>query len=504
MKGKAYRMSPLSRRTFFKLAGATALTGLAASAPWLGAHPAKAAPNRDMLHVLNRATWGASPHDLSLIEQIGIEAWLDGQLAWQQLPDPLMDAHLHFYPILSASPVHIMQGVEKDYGAAEYALLWTRLYRATHSSRQLYERVVEFWTDHFNIPSPDVLAGKILDDREVARTHGLGYFADLLRASATSPAMLLYLDNASSYAEHPNENYARELLELHTLGVDGGYTEADVKNVARILTGWTLDWEGEWPAFTFNPYLHDWDKKIVLGKVFPEGRGVEEGYELLDFLAVHPSTARFIAFKLIRFFVTDDPPESLVSSTADVFLGTGGQISAVVKHIFMSAEFYDAIGTKFRRPLELMVAMLRALRPAMTLNDSAWLMWELEPLGHMPYRWFPPNGYPHHSAAWINTGALLNRWNLAFTLARTDEGWYDGITFDARLMCPDAQTVGQWIDHASDAILHAPLAPSERDWLVNLVSEGGGEDVPLTEELRLYRSSTVYGLLMSSPYFQWM
>jgi uncharacterized protein (DUF1800 family) len=457
-----------------------------------------------MLHVLSRATWGATPQDLALIEQIGIEAWLDAQLAWRRLPDPIIDAHLFFYPILSAPPLDIIAGVDKDYGAAEHALLWTRLYRATHSSRQLYERVVEFWTDHFNIPSPDILAGKILDDREVPRTHGLGRFSELLRASATSPAMLIYLDNATSYAEHPNENYARELLELHTLGVDGGYSETDVKEVARILTGWTLDWEGEWPAFTFNPYLHDWEKKIVLGKVFPAGRGIEEGYELLDFLAAHPSTAQFIAFKLVRFFVADQPPASLVNSAADVFTRTDGHIASVVKHIFLAPEFYNHIGTKFRRPTDLMVAMLRVLRPAMTLQDSAWLMWELEPLGHMPYRWFPPNGYPHHSAAWINTGALLSRWNLAFTLARTDEGWYDGIQFDRALMCPTSQTVGQWVDDASDAILHAPLAESEREWLINLLSEGVGGDVALTEELRLNRSSTLYGLLMSSPYFQWM
>jgi len=327
----------------------------------------------------------------------------------------------------------------------------------------------------------------------------------MLRASATSPAMLIYLDNASSYADHPNENYARELMELHTLGVDGGYTEADVKEVSRILTGWTLNWEAEWPApFIFNPDLHDWGEKTVLGRVFPEGRGEEEGLELLDFLAAHPATARFISTKLIRFFVADQPPDSLVNSTADIFERSGGHIPSVIRHIFLSGEFYEQVGTKFRRPMDILVAMVRALRPALRLEDSQWLTWELEALGHMPYRWFPPNGYPHHSMAWINTGALLARWNLAFTMARTDEGWYDGISFDRNLMCPHASTVGEWIDQAADAILHAPLADSERGWLIELVGEGGGESVPLTDELREYRSSTLYGLLMSSPYFQWM
>lgn len=495
----------LSRRTFFKLTGAATISGLVASVPWVGAHPTKAAPNRDALHVLNRATWGATPQDIALIEQIGIGAWLDGQLDWQNIPDPLIDAHLYFYPFLLGTPTEVEAVVAADYGRGEHGFLWSRLYRAANSSRQLYERAVEFWTDHFNIPSPDLLTMKIVDDNTVIRPHALGRFVDLLRASATSPAMLMYLDNAGSYADHPNENYARELMELHTLGVDGGYTEKDVKEVSRILTGWTLNWDAGWPApYIFNPDLHDWGQKTVLGHVFPEGRGEEEGMELLEFLAAHPSTARFISAKLIRFLVADQPPDALIDSTADVFIRSGGHIPSMLRHIFLSGEFYEHVGTKFRRPTDLLVAMLRALRPGMRLEDSDWLIWELEPLGHTPYRWFPPNGYPHHSMAWINTGALLARWNLAFTMARTDEGWYDGIRFDPDQMCPDATTAGEWVDQAADAILHAPLADSERQWLVDLIGEDMGESRPLDDELRLNRSSTLYGLLMSSPYFQWM
>lgn len=497
-------MTALSRRNFLKLTGATALTGLIASAPWVGTHPTLAAPNRESLHVLSRATWGVTADDIAAIDSLGIEGWLDQQLNWRSLPDPQVESYLLQYPILRAAPLDIISSVEKDYGQAAHALLWSRVYRTVYSTRQVYERVVEFWTDHFNVPSPDILAGKILDDREVIRTHALGNFGDLLRASATSPAMLYYLDNASSQAEHPNENYARELLELHTLGVDGGYTENDIKEVARIMTGWSLDWEGEWPAFKFNPYMHDWDKKVVMGKLFPAGRGIEEGQDLLDFLASHRSTARFIAFKLCRFFVADQPPESLVDSTAAVFERTNGHIASMVRHIFLSPEFYGHIGTKLRRPLDLMAAMLRAMRPALTLTHGQWLMWELEPLGHVPFHWFPPNGYPHHSRAWLNTGALLGRWNLAFTLARTDEGWYEGVRFDRDALCSDAQTVGEWVDQAADLFLHAPLAPAERDWLINTIGGWGGGDVPLTEELRLNRSSTLYGLMMSSPYFQWM
>lgn len=493
----------ISRRTFLKTAGTGAAIAAAGAVKWAGVHPAKAAPDSPELHVLNRATWGIMPADVREIQERGIEGWLDWQLDWRAIPDPAVDQYLSRKPILNADARGIARAIDRDYGSVHEALLWGRVYRAAYSSRQLYERAVEFWTDHFNIPSPDLLMEKIVNDRDVIRVHALGKFRDLLLASAMSPAMLIYLDNIYSSAEYPNENYSRELMELHTLGVDGGYTEDDVKAVARALTGWGI--RDGWPGrFYFDTNVHDYEEKTVLGRTFAAGRGIEEGLELIDYLAMHPSTARFIATKLLRFFVTDDPPQSFIDSTAQVFINTETDIAATIRHIFTSAEFYQFAGVKFRRPMEIMAASLRVLSPALDVSDPEWLLWELQPMGHMPYHWYPPDGYPHHAAPWLNSGALLARWNFAFNLARSDEGWYEGVSFNRDLFAPDASTVGEWVDAAAQQILAAPLTGADRDALIEFVSDGAGESFEIWGEWREWKTSSLVGLLLSSPYFQWM
>lgn len=264
--------------------------------------------------------------------------------------------------------------------------LWARIYRAAWSERGLYERMVELWTDHFNVPISDLMPDKIVDDREMIRAHALGRFGDLLYASATSPAMLFYLDNASSSKEYPNENYARELLELHTLGVDVGYTERDVKETARAFTGWSLN--DSFPGrFYFDAERHDGGEKVVLGRSLASGRGIEDGLEVLDLLAHHPATARFIAFKLGRMFVEDNPPESFIESTAKVFTSSGGELKETVRHVFHTPEFWASAGKKYRRPLEQFVANLRALYPALEVSAKGrgQFIWTLETLGHKPY-----------------------------------------------------------------------------------------------------------------------
>jgi hypothetical protein len=192
------------------------------------------------VHLVNRLTYGARPVDLERVRTLGEAGYLEWQLAPESIPDADVDAFLGRHPVLLADVAGIRRALDDDYGDVVKQVLWAKLYRAVASERQLYEKMVEFWTDHFNVPGPDRVPEKLLDDREVARAHALGRFRDLLLASARSPAMLQYLNNASSHRDHPNQNYARELLELHTLGVDGGYTERDVAEVARCFTGWTL------------------------------------------------------------------------------------------------------------------------------------------------------------------------------------------------------------------------------------------------------------------------
>jgi uncharacterized protein (DUF1800 family) len=325
-----------------------------------------------------------------------------------------------------------------------------KLLRAAYSERQLEEVMVDFWFNHFN-----VFAGKgptriylTEYERDTIRPRVLGKFRDLLGAVAESPAMLFYLDNWQSAApadaetmagargRRPgmrgrapmppqaqarrrgvNENYARELMELHTLGVDGGYTQKDVQEIARAFTGWTIEQPRQGGGFRFDPRMHDAGEKIVLGVRIPRGGGKRDGEQVLDILARHPSTARFIATKLARRFVADEPPASLVDRAAATFTKTGGDIREVVRTIVTSREFFapDAYRAKIKTPLEFVASAVRA--SGADLRNGMPLVQAMRQLGMPAYMCQPPTGYADKAEAWVNTGALLNRMNFAVTLA---------------------------------------------------------------------------------------
>jgi uncharacterized protein (DUF1800 family) len=446
------------------------------------------------LHVLNRVTWGARPRDLERIAVIGVNAFIDEQLQPESVADPFIDGYIAARRILAMNVRELDQG---DYSTILNTMLGARLMRAVYSERQLYERMVEFWTDHFNIPIGDLLSYKIVDDREVIRRHAMGTFRDLLFASARSPAMLYYLNNDSSTSEHPNENYARELMELHTLGVDGGYTESDVIAVARAFTGWTVR-NGE---FHFDPYIHDQDEKYILGARFPAGRGIEDGLQVLDLLANHPSTARFVCFKLCRRFIGDNPPPSIVDSAANVFLQTRGSIRDVLRHILTSEEFMASQGQKFRRPFEYLVAILRVLDPGIQIQNPSELVWSLEALGQVPFFWHPPNGYPDVSDAWINTNGLLHRWNLAMNIALSGDGYLSSAALNVTAVLPPQPTAGALVDAASERILGMILPEPDRQTMVAYVASSA--DTPIDASRYYSRAPGLIGLLLASPYFQW-
>ncbi len=487
----------MSRRSFLKAAGLAAL-GMMLPIEWAGSvQRAAAAQSLDpMRHVLNRLTWGARPSDLEKIRALGIEGYIEWQLQPEHIPDPAVEQLLEAEPVLLANYSQAKRIEQTDWQLA-YTLMWTRLYRAAHSQRQLYERMVEFWTDHFNVPIGDSAVEKLLDDREVIRPHALGHFRDLLFSSAQSPAMLYYLNNNSSSKEHPNENYAREVMELHTLGVDGGYTEQDVKALARILTGWTAG-SGQ---FHFDSEMHDFGEKHFLGRTFPAGRGIEEGFEALEMLVVHPSTAQFIASKLCRHFVSDVPPESLVASTAQVFRATDGDIRAVLRHIFTSAEFMNSAGQKLRRPMEFMVAFMRTT--GLELSRNYWLLLSpLEKLGHMPFRWEPPDGYPDVASAWLNTNAMLRRWQVALYLPVIAAGWIEEARIRLDEMVGTPETAAALVDRLTEVILPAStLDPRDREMLIQQIAPG--PDYRLNDKERSEAVPFTAALLISSPYFQW-
>lgn len=309
-----------------------------------------------------------------------------------------------------------------------------KLLRAVYSEQQLYEVMVDFWENHFSI-----FANKDDDrylltafDRETIRPFAMGRFRDLLGATAHSPAMLFYLDNWRSSVPRPypakgekpagvdggfNENYARELMELHTLGVDGGYTQKDVQEVARCFSGWTIQKPNEQGLFLYRPGLHDDAEKVVLGHRILPGGGIADGERVLDILATHPSTARFIATKLARRFISDDPPQSVIDRAANLFLKTDGSIRETLRAIITSPEFFSrsAYRAKVRSPLEYVAAALRAVN-AETDGDRP----VLDAIGRMGQPVFgriTPDGYPDRADTWLSSGAMVARLNFAAALA---------------------------------------------------------------------------------------
>jgi Protein of unknown function (DUF1800)/TAT (twin-arginine translocation) pathway signal sequence len=492
----------ISRRDFLRLSGvAAAGLGIGGSISWAGLRPVYASDTAPAMHVLNRLTWGVRPADITRINQIGIEQYIDWQLQPDHIPDPVIDQFVKDTPYLSMSLAELNGlGMKAMYEKVLPTMIWARVFRAVHTERQLHELMVEFWTDHFNVAIPELVAEKVVDDREVIRKHALGHFRDLLFASAQSAAMLLYLDNAASHKAHPNENYARELMELHTLGVDGGYTEKDVKEVARALTGWTVYQDGS-GRFRFDENAHDQGAKTVLGHSLTAGRNVEDGLETLDILATHPSTAHHICRKLVRRFVSDAPLPALVASAAQVFTSTDGDIRKVLRHILTSAEFMQAQGKKLRRPLDFLVALMRITGATFEKPEVAYYL--LEQMGQVPFFWHPPNGYPDAAAAWINTSGLLARWNVAMNVMYASDIGMFGIHVPVDRLFPGVKSVGALVDAAIDRVLGGSIAEADREQLIRFVAEGGKASDPITGHIRTARISTLIGLLMASPYFQW-
>ncbi len=357
-------------------------------------------------HLLHRAAYGPRPGQVEEVERMGRDRWLERQLKYRDIDDNALDWRLRRYDTLNMIPRDIMS-FTGDRDEVTMELAQATLVRAIFSERQLYEVMVGFWSNHFSIYhfKDNVTLLKTIDDREVIRRHALGRFGNMLRASAHSPAMLLYLDNTVNEKSHPNENYAREIMELHTLGVDGGYDERDIQEVARCFTGWTITERGE---FTFNEDWHDDGAKVVLGHRIPSGGGKDDADRVLDILIAHPSTAQFVCTKLVRHFVADDPPPEMVATCVQTWSETEGDIKAILRTLFNHPEF-DNAPFKFKRPFELLVSMLRASNA--NYNGDTGLIDRLERMGHRPFAWVTPDGYPDNATIWAN--GILRHWQLA-------------------------------------------------------------------------------------------
>jgi uncharacterized protein (DUF1800 family) len=305
------------------------------------------------------------------------------------------------------------------------------LLRAVYSPQQLREQMTWFWFNHFNVhQAKHALRAAVADYEDALRAHALGRFRDLLRASALHPAMLVYLDNARNAAGKINENYARELLELHTLGVDGGYTQRDVQELARVLTGLGVRLEQEPPHLRpalrrqewhrdlveFNPRRHDFGDKQLLGQTV-RGGGIEEIEQVLDRLARHPSTARFVSRKLAVCFVADEPPAALVERLQRRFQQTDGDIAEVMRALVESPEFTASLGQKFKDPLHYVVSATRLLHDGdESAVNTGPLLAGLARLGELPYNRQTPDGYPLDRQAWASPGQMNTRFEIARSL----------------------------------------------------------------------------------------
>ena len=431
-----------------------------------------------ILHALNKLGFGPRPGQVEQIEKAGLENWIQAQLHPENIGDTEMNARLAQFPALGLSAAALLdqyppqdvaakrlglkieeyqkrlQELAKQPGGANSLpfkdqneivneLMDAKIIRAVYSERQLFEQLSDFWFNHFNIfvykdPERWYL---IPYERDAIRPHALGKFRDLLEATAKSPAMLFYLDNSSSADPHAfdrlklhpvharpgeklpplggkrglNENYGRELMELHTLGVDGGYKQEDVIEVARAFTGWTIESPRENPAFYFDERIHDPDAKRVLGKKI-KGGGIKDGEQVLDLLVKDKHTAQHISLQLAEHFVSDDPPPALVAHMAKTFEKSKGDIRAVMATMVYSPEFWTraAFRAKVKTPFELVVSTARAL--GADVDQPMQLAQWVSRIGQPLYQCLPPTGYSDKAAAWVSTGALLNRMNFAIAL----------------------------------------------------------------------------------------
>lgn len=444
---------------------------------------------------LNRLTFGPRPEERARFTRIGLQAWVEEQLAPEAIDDFSCDLRLKSLDTLEMKAQDLADLSDKifddiDKKTVPDELRQATLLRQVYSRRQLFETLVEFWSDHFNIATVkgDCFYLKTVDDREVVRKHTLGSFRDLLWASAHSPAMLVYLDNQSNHKGAPNENYARELMELHTLGVHGGYSQQDVMELARCLTGWTVKehfWAGD---FTFDDGLHDTGEKLVLGMRIPPG-GQAEAESVIETLAGHPATAGFIATKLARRFLGDPPPGEIVQRAAAAFTQTHGDLRAVLRVILLDGLVAVPVA-KYKRPVHFVVSALRMLN-AETDGGPALQDYLLR-LGQTYFGWPTPDGYPDRDTAW--QGNLMPRWQFAFGLV-CGELEHTSLDLQALQATSGAKDLPKAFDALASLLLGAPLQPAVRDELIAAVRLAGASDEDLLPVLA--------GGILASPAFQW-
>jgi uncharacterized protein (DUF1800 family) len=500
--------APRSRRAFFflgALAGASMLTKRA-EAQGVGRlrkiDPAR--PNRPRfqtsvvnesvaalpdwtdakVRLVRRITMGTTSADLNDVNRLGYQEYLNRQLNYAQIDDSAVESFVAaHWPLLRGTGPELFAS---NQGILRQHLQEATIFRAAMSERQLYERMVEFWSDHFNISIEKVGYLKVIDDRDVIRRHALGRFRDLLMASAKSPAMLAYLDQTQSRRGAPNENYVRELMELHTLGVDNGYTQTDVAELARVFTGWTIQGQG---TFVFNANLHDFGAKTVMGQNFPASSAgaaaISEGESFIRFLADHPNTATFICTKLLRWLLQAEPTAHQITVASRAWKATGGNIRLVVRAI-LNETWLALAPAKFKRPFHFLVSALRATDAE--VNSVVALPGRLNTLGQPLFLFETPDGYPDKVEYW--SGNIMPRWSFATFLSTQVAPTAIRVTTTSYLSgTPDAA-----IDLIQRNFFGGEMSLALRVALLDYLKAGNFNDARVRETI---------ALALSSAEFQW-
>lgn len=496
-----WRMS-LSRREFLRISAlvagagtlsacAPAYTRLAILARRKGDWPS--VPS-DVFKQVSRLSFGPTSDLLDAVSESGLDGWTEAQLDPSSINDWELDLRLR-----SLDVIGLQANALADWEQATVTgqLRSATLLRKVYSKRQLYERMVEFWSDHFNIylAKGDCWFLKVVDDREVIRKHALGSFRDLLWASAHSPAMLVYLDNQANDKEAPNENYGRELMELHTLGVGSGYTQKDVMQMSRCLTGWGVKkhfWRGD---FEFDAARHAGGAKNVLGlRIEPAGQA--EAERLLDVLAGHPATARHISRQLVERFVVDKPETQapdLVDRATQTFLSTHGDIQAVLRTILFDPLFVSGSvqASKFKRPTDFVASSLRLLEAETDGGEP--LQARLAAMGQGLFDWPTPDGAPDVMEAWV--GNLLPRWSFALALA---ENRLTGTRIDLAKLTThsQAQSTAGLLSAFSLRLLGQPLQPRTIEVLAGALRDAHSDNL-------VDLAAIIVAGLVAAPAFQW-
>jgi uncharacterized protein (DUF1800 family) len=513
------------------------------------------APPIGAVIALNRMAFGPRPGDIAAFNALGgsdaarMAAWVAQQLQPETIDDSEADSRITAasYETLDKSLIELWQDhvvADPDWYIRMQPFFETEratFLRAVYSRRQLLEVMAEFWHYHFNVYAFDFSIGPtwVFSDRDVIRANALGNFRVMLESVAQSPGMLYYLNNRDNSADGPNENYGRELLELHTLGVENffgnlpqnevptdgngvplGYCDEDVTAAARCLTGWTLrdrPWNEEFgdtgEFFVHEPW-HDTDAKHVLGVDLPAGQaGLVDGRDLLDIISTHPGTGRFVCRKLCRRLLGDTPPENVVAAAAATFTANAtapDQIAQVLEVILLAPEFLTTWADKIKRPFEIVTSALRAGEAdwnfALDDSDTDTLLWLYDAAGQPLFAWHAPNGYPDFKGAWMSSSPRVLGWRFSNWLSEVTDD-LDAFRLDLLgATPPEVRSAEQLATFWSERILGRLMPPAEHLEVVEFMAQGITTTLPLpldTDEDVQSRLRAMVGLIFMSPAFLW-